>query len=203
MYSSPLGEAFLANINSTANILNTSTTETTTVLRAVEESLRSILDDTILAYSSAQLMIAGLNTPETARRTVPAVAQLDAVRIGDRAYVISTTALALVISTVAIVELFRTKRWRDLPSFDYRDLQHVILGSWLGGSQFELGYEAASDGMIRFTVNAGEGGYAVLPMSEVSKEASTIEETVNPRGLLKRNFQISYEEVRAEEVSSL
>lgn len=59
VYDSAVADTFLANINNTAAALNTSITDPKTVTRAIENSMKSLVDDTLLAYSSAQLMIAG------------------------------------------------------------------------------------------------------------------------------------------------
>jgi hypothetical protein len=138
LYASALGDSLLASINSTAAILNTSITEPDTISRAVEESLKSMVDDILVSYSSAQLMIAGEINPQLSRRVVPVIAKVDAIRIGERTYVKGTVVLTLAITLAALIELLRTQGWRELPHFDYRNLQHVIVGSWLGGTDFHI-----------------------------------------------------------------
>lgn len=140
MQRSPIADALTANIRNAASIWNTSDTDSSIVARAVSDSMESIVDDTLLAYSSAQLMIAG-QVEIGARTTVPVTAQINAIRVGDRTYVTCVLALTTIILAAALIEALRTRGWQHLPLFDYKDLQHVIDGRETGQSMAAAGLQ--------------------------------------------------------------
>ena len=107
-HGSGMGDAFVANINSSAIALNTSTTDPSTIFRAIEASVESIVDDVLLAYSSAQLMVAGNARPERSRRNVPVLARVAAVQIGDKTYVRLVSTISAALLLIAVLEMVRT-----------------------------------------------------------------------------------------------
>jgi hypothetical protein len=65
--------------------------------------------------------------------TVPTVSAV-AYNVGQKAYAIAVIALNAGVVIVFIAESLRTRRWNDLPKFNYNDVKSVVIASSLGGS---------------------------------------------------------------------
>jgi hypothetical protein len=98
------------------------------VLRGVEDSLTSMLDNSLLAFSSAQLMIANDTF------SAPTSLSISAIRFGEPKYVYIITGIHFTITLLCLVELVRTRVWRGLSKFDYTDIKSVIVGASIGGT---------------------------------------------------------------------
>lgn len=99
------------------------------VLSGVEDTLTSMLDNSLLAFATAQLMIANDTYP------VPAALSVSAIRIGSRAYIEITAAINFIIILVCILEPVRTQGWKDLSTFDPTDTKSVTISASRGGSR--------------------------------------------------------------------
>ena len=139
LYTSLIGDTFKQNIqavhptfvasaNSTVGGETYTASNTEYALRGVEDSLNSMLDNTLQAFSSAQLMIA-FDT-----KSVPVSQFVSAVRIGQSAYIYAVAAINFLILLFSMIEIFRTKAWTDMAEFDFTDIRHVALSAALGGS---------------------------------------------------------------------
>lgn len=96
---------------------------------SIEQGLKSLIDDSLLAFASAQLVLhyEDSSTVTTGSLTV------GAVLVGTRGYVYSLFAFNLLLVLILIEEMFRTRCWANLPLFDYNDLKCVIIASSMGG----------------------------------------------------------------------
>ena len=96
---------------------------------SIEQGLKSLIDDSLLAFASAQLVLhyEDSSTVTTGSLTV------GAVLVGTRGYVYSLFAFNLLLILILIEEMFRTRCWANLPLFDYNDLKCVIIASSMGG----------------------------------------------------------------------
>lgn len=106
LYTSLLGNTFKQNVqdfgnDTTSKGTNANTTEQT--LRGVQDSLTSMLDSSLLAFSSAQLMI-----PHDVY-LVPVSVSSFAVRIGQSGYIYAVAAINLAIVLLGLLELIRTR----------------------------------------------------------------------------------------------
>lgn len=96
---------------------------------SIEQGLKSIIDDSLLAFASAQLVLHyTTSTTQTSGNLT-----VGAVRVGTKGYVYSLFAFNLVLILLFIEEMVRTRFWGNLPLFDYNDLKGVILASSMGG----------------------------------------------------------------------
>ena len=134
LYTSLIGNTFSQNIQS-ANpdfLPNMSTSDpqvAAQVLRGVESSLASMLDNSLLAFSSAQLMYAG----DT--HSVPTFVSVDAVRIGKTIYIAIAAVINFTIVLLCLFEAIRTKGWEGLSRFDYTNIKSVAVGASKGGAK--------------------------------------------------------------------
>lgn len=106
LYTSLLGNTFKQNIqalgnNTASNDINAYPIEQ--VLRGVQDSLTSMLDNSLLAFSIAQLMIAH------DVYSVPVSLESSAVRIGQSGYIYAVAAVNFAMVLVSLLELVRTK----------------------------------------------------------------------------------------------
>lgn len=133
LYRSVIGDTFRSNIQNVAAAWNTSKNplrfnSSAINLQGVEDSLTSMVDNTLLAFSSAQLMLANDTYVS------PASASVNSIRIGESVYVYIITAINFLVILLYILEVSRTKGWRGLERFDYMDLKDVILATSTGGT---------------------------------------------------------------------
>lgn len=142
LYTSLLGNTFMQNIQALANntdreyiTLADDTTnyglnasDTALNLRGVQDSLTSMLDDSLLAFSSAQLMISNDTY------TVPVSFTRSAVRIGQSGYIYAVAAIHFAIVLLSLFELVRTRSWRGLGRFDFTDVRSLVVGAAKGGT---------------------------------------------------------------------
>lgn len=96
-------------------------------LTGIQNSITAMTDDLLVAYASAQLMIA----KDT--KTVDATVTHAAVRLGQPIYVYAVFMVNLVILFVVMLEAIRTRSWRYLTPFDYNDLSMLAAASSRGG----------------------------------------------------------------------
>ncbi|MCJ1457310.1 hypothetical protein MMC28_007677 [Mycoblastus sanguinarius] len=131
LYTSLVGNTFMQNIQAIANDTNSKDTNANTTeqtLRRVQDSLTSMLDNTLLAFSSAQLMI-----PRDVY-SVSVSLSSSAVRIGESRYIYAVSAVNFVIILLSLIELIRTRVWKGLSRFNFTDVRSLIVGAAKGGT---------------------------------------------------------------------
>jgi len=95
LYTSTLGDMFASNIENVRSQHSSSANETDYTMRGIADTLMSLIDDALVAYASAQLMIAKDTTATSA------MVDFKALQIGDRRYI-----YAIGILNVCIILLF-------------------------------------------------------------------------------------------------
>ena len=133
IYTSLVGNAFESNVQSTISMFDAAAISNATwnqsqTLRSVEDTLTSMLDNSLLAFSSAQLMIANDTKPANATVT------LSAVRIGKSVYIYIVAGMNFAILLLCLVELIRTRNWTGLSTLDYANIKDIIVSTSKGGS---------------------------------------------------------------------
>jgi hypothetical protein len=134
LYTSVLGNMFISNINNAqaaqaAGFIPKDLDSKSVALHAIEQSLESLIDDTLLAYSSAQLY--QMMETHTAK-PVEVEARINAIRIGKNIYIILTATINFIIVAMFLEETIRTRGWAKLQRFDFRNLSSVIDAATLG-----------------------------------------------------------------------
>lgn len=133
LYTSLVGNTFESNIQSIIPAFNSRVPSTITMnrsetLRGVEDTFTSMLDNSLLALSTAQLMVAH----DT--QSVNATVSLSAVRIGKSVYVYIPAGINLTILLIYLMESVRTQAWRGLTRLDYTNIKEVVVSTSKGGS---------------------------------------------------------------------
>lgn len=100
-------------------------------LAGLPNSITAMLDDILVGYASAQLMV-GSSKNATSTFT-PMTVQQQAIRLGQASYIYAVAALNILILVLVVGEAVRTRLWDDLPEFDYLDLRCVVVGASRGG----------------------------------------------------------------------
>ncbi|KAJ5979785.1 hypothetical protein N7481_007083 [Penicillium waksmanii] len=132
-YRSTVGDVFNASIGDYRTaVTNNATTkpsrsESEIALKGIENAVISFVDDILVAYASAQLMVSGLTV------SAPALVHAEAIRVGSRAYIIINSVITIVIAILVAVEAVRMRGWRALPAFDYTDTRMLVVGTSRGG----------------------------------------------------------------------
>ena len=131
LYLSLLGDSFnssIASYNLSVSALNgPPPTENSATLMGLTNSITAMIDDLLIAYASAQLLIANDSTP------TPATIQVHAFVFGSVLYVYLIFAINTAIILCLIEEAYRTRNWKGLSDFDYMDPRSLIIGSSMGG----------------------------------------------------------------------
>lgn len=124
-YVSMLGQALMHNI---ANVPVTPGNISVSNLRGVSDAVDSFIDNILLSYASADLMIAKDFVPSNV------TSEEAAIVFGKPVYIYLIFTTNLVIFLVYIAEALRTRGWRDLTTFNYMDVKTVIVGASMGGT---------------------------------------------------------------------
>ncbi|MCJ1292943.1 hypothetical protein MMC34_004496 [Xylographa carneopallida] len=125
MYVSILGQSLIYNI---ANVEAFQGVSNSSKLLGVADAINSLLDNILVTYAAAQLMVAKEEVP------IEVDSQVTAIVLGTSAYVFPIFALNLLICLVYLVEVFRTRGWRHLSSFNFMNIKSVIIGTSIGGT---------------------------------------------------------------------
>ncbi|MCJ1403821.1 hypothetical protein MMC11_007044 [Xylographa trunciseda] len=125
MYVSILGQTLIYNI---ANVEALQGVSNSSKLLGVADAITSLLDNILVTYASAQLMVAQEEVP------IDVESQVTAIVLGTPAYVFPIFTLNLLICLVYLVEVSRTRGWRRLSSFNFMNIKSVIIGTSTGGT---------------------------------------------------------------------
>ena len=139
--SSPLGDAIQFSIETYRQILADTSDPLPPddiVLSGLRNVVASLLDNILLSYGSAQLLISSSSTP------TPSILSLHALRFGHDGFIYAVLAVNLLILLAVIIEALRTRMWRRVPAFDFTDPRRLVVGGSLGGSK--IAYQAAKAG---------------------------------------------------------
>ena len=131
LYVSLIGDSFnssIASYNSSVSSNDSqSPSEASATLAGLTDSVTAMVDDLLVAYSSAQLMI--MNDTSL----VPATVEVHAFRYGSGLYIYLTFAINAVVLLLLAEEALRTRGWKDLLYFDHMDPRSLIIGGSMGG----------------------------------------------------------------------
>ncbi len=101
----------------------------TDVAYSLEQGLKSLLDDSLLAFASAQLIL----NFNTSHKTTNGTIAIGAVQVGTKGYIYALFVFNIVLFLIYIEEMFRTRFWDALPDFDHNDLKSVLIASYSEG----------------------------------------------------------------------
>lgn len=147
LHISSLGEMFLSLIvderNYAANFsldisdfdstgIKSPDTTPNTLTYSIARGLESLIDDSLLAFASAQLLL----NYDTSVRSVNGTLTGSAIQFGTKPYVYAIFAFNALLILLFIEEAFRTHFWAALPSSNYNDLKSVVVASSIGGAKW-------------------------------------------------------------------
>ena len=124
-YVSMLGQALMYNI---ANVPVVPSNINASNLTGVRDAVDSFIDNIVLSFASADLMI----TKDYAPSNV--TSEEAAIVFGTPVYIYLIFITNLIIFLIYIAEALRTRGWRDLTTFNYTDVKTVIVGASMGGT---------------------------------------------------------------------
>lgn len=128
------------NANFSLNISNFDTTgikspdatpDTSTLTYSITQGLKSLIDDSLLAFASAQLVL----HYNTSAKPVNGTLTTSAIQFGTKPYVYAIFAFNILLILLFIEESFRTHFWAALPSSNYNDLRSVVVASSIDGAK--------------------------------------------------------------------
>ncbi|KAH8812641.1 hypothetical protein F5884DRAFT_631570, partial [Xylogone sp. PMI_703] len=125
LYVNGLGNAILANVE---NVQYSNGMNAQSNLTGLAAALTSIMDDAMVAFGSAQIMLANDTAITSVRATSSAYA------IGTLPYIYAVVTLSLLTSLIYSVTWLRTNGWRGLSKFDFMDIKSVIVAASKGGT---------------------------------------------------------------------
>jgi hypothetical protein len=128
MYTSTVGDALMANLNSSMNATSTVDDK----YEVLGQSFAVMFDDLLTFIGSSQFFLPfngdGDYTLSDAGVT------MQAVQVGETAYVIATFILCMVLILLVIEEAIRTVGWRQLPRWDLTDPTCLVLAGAVAGN---------------------------------------------------------------------
>lgn len=131
LYVSVIGDSFNSSIasynSSVASNGSLASSEASATLAGLTNSVTAMVEDLLVVYASAQLMIMNDSM------LVPTTVDVKAFRYGSGLYIYLTFAINTVIVLLLAEEALRTRGWRDLLYFDYADPRSLIIGASKGG----------------------------------------------------------------------
>lgn len=105
----------------------------------IENAIAAMLDDILVGYASAQLMIADDSAEASA------TVSFTAIRFGKSVYIYLIFSINTFVLLLIGEEAIRTKWWRDLSAFDYNNLAHLAIASSRGGTEVANAMEREVD----------------------------------------------------------
>lgn len=127
LYTSTVGDAFMANIRSlqtrrsvTSDDVNDADYQAV-VLDAIADSVMSIMDDSLVVLGSVSLVF-----PNTTQ-LVNATAHITAVQIGSKPF-IRTVVVLNILGSLAVVTSYFLLRKATIPTFEYSDFGCIAVG---------------------------------------------------------------------------
>jgi hypothetical protein len=141
-FTSALGNALNSNIY---NVLlqNTHENNQTKTLRAIAETTQVITDDALVAFGSAQLMLANVPT------NVPASLTIDALSIRTASYIYIVAGMNAAVVLVVLFEALRTKGWKGMPRWNYMSVKSTVVSSSMGGREIGSKVESIHGAMVK------------------------------------------------------
>lgn len=147
LHQSELGEMFLSLVeneilyyaNTPLNIsdfirldfTNPDTSNNATIKEySIEQGLKSLIDNSLLAFASAQLVL----NYNTSSNPTNGTLSIGAVQVGTRGFVYSLFVFHVVLILIYLEEMFRTRFWAALPFFDLNDLKSVLIARFTDGT---------------------------------------------------------------------
>lgn len=129
LYASQLGESLYSNIRRRSNVSDPDSATAAQCLSAVAESFEAVLDDILLAISSAQYMIG----PSDARAETPVRVTVSALSVGKPEAIYAVFALNGAIVAIWLAMAARARGWRHTPKWDFCQVTDVVVAASLGG----------------------------------------------------------------------
>ena len=137
---SNLGEMFLSDIQNelqwsksdSSDVVNSTdynsttldqTNDHSTLTYSIEKALKSLLDDSLFAFASAQIIL------QKSTRSTPVTLTVGGIRFGTSGYIYGLFAFNSLLVIILLEELIRTHGWRGLPKFDYDELKNMAANS--------------------------------------------------------------------------
>ena len=107
---------------------------------SITQGLKSLIDDSLLAFASAQLAL----HYNISVKAVNGTLTTSAIQFGTKPYIYAIFAFNILLILFFVEEAFRTHFWAALPSSKYNDLKSVVVASSIGGAK---GSRVERDGM--------------------------------------------------------
>ncbi|KAI1868770.1 hypothetical protein JX265_006749 [Neoarthrinium moseri] len=128
LYSSFLGKSINANIENykfahNANRTQSQLSDGEAILGGLEAALEAVMDDILLGYAGAQLMVANVSSD------VEVHLLTRSVKFGQTSWIAAAFAFNILLLMWTSAEAVRTSGWKTLTKFDFTDPAQLVLGT--------------------------------------------------------------------------
>ena len=123
MYTGVLGDAFILNIDAVQNREGHQNRTQSDITTGLAESLELLLDEYLGSVAASQLILLHQSQP------VNVTTEIQVVTLGEPVYAYISFFINLAILGLFLFECFRTRFWKNLPSFNCLDAKSAILGT--------------------------------------------------------------------------
>ncbi|KAI4281675.1 MAG: hypothetical protein L6R38_003518 [Xanthoria sp. 2 TBL-2021] len=130
LYTSVVGDALITNIKAATT---NSTSHDSPAYTTRADSLPATLDDIIVFIGSSQFFVPFSGEGDFSTVDVHMIVQ--AVRLGEVAYVMATFGICAALLVAVIVEALRTRFWKSLPRWNFMDTTSLVISSAVAGTE--------------------------------------------------------------------
>ena len=150
---SPVGEALNTNVRNyqTAHNISINSTKSQDILPGITQAIEAMIDDILIGYASAHIMVA------QSTKSRPAKFTITALRFGEPKYIYTVFAINFVIVLLVFVQGVVTGLWRYLPALDCLDPRSIIVAVSNGGSSIANAMGDASGGEVSVKLDQLDG----------------------------------------------
>jgi hypothetical protein len=129
-YQSLVGNSFLSSIgnyNISKSNISSTLSESASTLEGLQNSLTAMMDDILIGYASAQLMVANQAT------TIPVSISIEGTGFGTASQALGVVLWNFTLIIMFFEEAIRTRGWRGMHGWDYGDLRSIVVSASRGG----------------------------------------------------------------------
>lgn len=123
-----LGQSLRLNVQTLQDLKNSEGLNDATTMEGVQDAVNSMVDNILIHLASTRYV----SQAAESFQAIDADCVFTAVVFGDWIYLAMALGINSVILLVYVIELVRTRAWKEICSFDLLNLGHIIIGTGRG-----------------------------------------------------------------------
>ena len=169
LYRSVLGESLNYNLETIAGDGTDTNLNQSSINAVVEAAFEAVVDDVLVAFGVAELILANSST------STPITGTYTAVRIGQDTFIYASLGVNIILIILVVIEALRTGLWRKLPVFDYTNVASVAIAA-------SAGHSSIADEVRRRRENMRAMGFSKIKPSVLLREVMVRLQSLDGQG---------------------